>query len=323
MPFPFRKLTSDDASKSFDRLRTFDSRKLWKKSDLFLKYPSSYPLTEFYLDIHDAGQDASDYFHQSNRFRCSSVHSPSPLKIWTTEKLRRNFLGVLWSMKYTEVNSMILRQALSLRGYVASAFRSSSAKAVYEMLASREVLDLACGFGNRLAGFASANDTRKYVGCDPNHRLFNGYQKQVELYGSGKEFELVCSPAEDLDFGKNKFDTVFSSLPFYRSERYANDPDQSWVRYRTLDSWLQGFLFRSLASAWQALKPKGFLAINLADVYSERKVNKIVDPMINFLASECGGKFVCGVGYRIRSRPQKSIKKRVGVEGIWIFQKGM
>lgn len=189
------------------------------------------------------------------------------------------------------------------------------------MLESKDIVDLSSGFGDRLAGFCASTKTRSYVGCDPNESLFDGYREQVKLYGQGKQIQMLNSPAEDLDFGKAKFDTVFTSVPFYRSERYTDEDNQSWKRYRTVEDWLNGFLFKSILNVWQALKPKGFLAINLADVYSEGKVNKLVDPMNNFIASECGGKFVCGVGYRVRSRPQKAVKDRVNVEGIWIFQK--
>ncbi len=321
LPFPYRKLTSVDALNSYNELRTLDARKLWKRSVIYMKYPVSHPLKDFYIEIHKGGSDASNYFHQSNRFECASVNSPSPLKIWTTEILRRNWLKVLWSMNYSEVNSAILRQALSLRGYVASQFRPSAAKAIYELLATRDTLDLSAGYGDRLAAFSSLERTRSYVGCDPNRHLLNGYESQIELYGKDKKFEMICSAAEDVDFGKHQFDTVFSSPPFFRSERYSTDGTQSWLRYRTLDTWLNGFLFKSLNTAWKALKPKGLLAINLADVYSEGKVNKIVDPMNSFLESECGGQFVSGVGYRILARPQRAKKNCVNVEGIWIWRK--
>jgi len=319
LPLPLRKITSADAQSAFERLQKLDTRKVWRKSKLFFKSKPSCPVSDFYLEIHKAGMDASNYFHQLNRYKTDSVNSPSPYRIWTEEKLRRNWLKVLWSMKYTHVNSMILRQALSLRGYTASQFRPSAAKALYDLLESNHVLDFASGWGDRLAGFASASDTRSYVGCDPNEDLFDGYRNQIKLYGNGKSFELICSAAEDADFGKKHFDTVFTSVPYYRSERYNGD-DQSWKRYKTLQTWLDGFLFTSLRNAITALKPRGFLAVSIADVYSERTVNKIVDPMNDFLA-ECGLRFLGCVGYRIHSRPKLAKVNRVTVEGIYIWCK--
>lgn len=310
LPLPLRRISERDAVDAFQKLQNLDTRNLFKKVD-----------GETYIDIHKAGTDSSNYFHQLNRYKASSVNSPSPFRMWTTEKLRRNWLKVLWSMKYEEVNPLILRQALSLRGYLASQFRPSAAKAMFDLLESKTVLDFSAGWGDRLAGFAAATRTKSYVGIDPNESLFEGYERQVKLYGSGKKFELINAAAEDVDFGIRRFDTIFTSPPYFRQERYTRQANQSWMRYKTLEQWLDGFLWVVLDKATAALKKNGFLALNIADVYSERKVNEIVKPTAKFM-EDCGLKLVGTIGYRIHSRPQTSEKSLVKMEGIYLWKKG-
>lgn len=194
-----------------------DCRRLWKSGDVFTKHDYKYPIENKYLELNKVGNKASDYFHQTNRNLCASVNAPSLFKTWTNEKLRRNWLKSLWTLGYKEINSANLRQALALRNYTAQQFRSSAAKAVYKLLESRNVLDFSAGWGDRLAGFCAAPQTESYFGCDPNQNLFEGYDGQTKAYGGDKKVFMVNAAAEDLDFGKERFDTVFTSPPFYRT----------------------------------------------------------------------------------------------------------
>jgi SAM-dependent methyltransferase len=322
LPLPLRKLTFEDAVQDFQDLQSLDCRRLWKKGDVFTKHEYRYKIENIYFQLHTGGNKASDYFHQTNRNLCASVNSPSPYRTWTNEKLRKNWLKSLWTLKFKEINSANLRQALALRNYTAQQFRPSAAKAVYELLESKDVLDFSAGWGDRLAGFCAAPHTGSYFGCDPNQNLFNGYNEQVKTYGGNKKIVMVNAAAEDLDFGKERFDTVFTSPPFFRSERPTTDENQSWVRYKNLDAWTNSFLLKVIEKSWHSLKPNGFLAINLADVYSEGKVNKICDSTNEFIVNLPHSEYVCGLGLRIHNRPNKAkIKGKINAEVIWVFRK--
>jgi len=321
LPLPLRSFTIDEALSDFRALQAVDTRRLWKAGEPVSKYNYTYPLSDKYIDFHTVGSKSSDYFHQENRYRCASVNAPSPYRIWTTEKLRKNWLKAVWSMNYKEVNSAVFRRAFHLRGYVASQFRPTAAKAIYELLESKHVLDISMGWGDRLAGFCSSSKTASYVGCDPNLGLHVGYREQVCLYGGGKSITTIPQPAEEVDFGPDQFDTVFSSPPFFRNERYSYDKTQSWMRYRTPERWLDGFLFKAIDKAWLSLKPRGFLAINISDVYCGGKIVKLVDHMNEFISGLPGANYLCGVGLRVQARPQRAKIGQVMVEPIFIWQK--
>ena len=173
-----------------------------------------------------------------------------------------------------------------------------------------------------MAGFCAAPQTESYFGCDPNQNLFEGYTEQVKTYSGSKKIVMVNADAEDIDFAKERFDTVFTSPPFYRTERYTADENQSWKRHKTFEAWTERFLFKVIEQSWSSLKPKGFLAINLADVYSEGQVHKICDATNDFIANLPNAEYVCGVGLRIHNRPNKAkIKGKINSEIVWIFRK--
>lgn len=197
LPLPLRKISLSEAIQDFQNLQSLDCRRLWKSGEVFTKHDYKYPIENKYIQLNKTGNKASDYFHQTNRYFSSSVNAPSPFKTWTTEKLRKNWLKSLWTMKYKEINSANPRQSIALRNYTAQQYRPSAAKAIYELLESRDVLDFSAGWGDRLAGFCAVPQTISYFGCDPNSNLFEGYDQQVKTYGSDKKIEMVDAAAED------------------------------------------------------------------------------------------------------------------------------
>ena len=123
------------------------------------------------------------------------------------------------------------------------------------------------------------------------------YQKQVEFYKKHQTFfeepkqvDLICSPAEDVDYSnyESHFDTIFTSPPYFDVERYSHEETQSWVRYKTIDDWNQNFLHNTINKLIPTLKKGGILAINIADVYSAKDKDyfDICNPMNDFIKSK-------------------------------------
>lgn len=209
-----------------------------------------------------------------------------------------------------------------LLGSIASQFRPSAAKAIYQHFKAENVLDFSAGWGDRLNGFMACEHTKLYVGCDPNDRLHEGYQKQIKLFNTGKDITIHNSPAEDVDFGEDNFELVFTSPPYFDIERYTQEGNQSWKRYRKLDDWLNNFLFTVLDKAWKALKSGGHMVINISDVYSHHTINKMCDPMCNYMKNKQDCKFLGGLGLRLTKRPRSnSSKDGIYGEPIWVFKK--
>lgn len=327
IPMPMRDLTLDDATEDFSQLLQLNEQSLLKTGPTFTRYDYKYPLSNYYISQSNVGNKASDYFQQYNRWLCDSINAPSPYRSWHNRKFREGILNALFTMKFKEVNTTTLRSAIGLRKYIASQFKPSVAKFIYNAFDGKKVLDFSAGWGDRLAGFYSSN-AKEYIGIDPNTRLFSKYDEQKQLYSqhtSGKIATMHNIPAEEFDFTQvHDVDVVFTSPPYFNIEKYnRDDSTQSWKRYKKLPQWLDGFLFPTLSGAWGTLKEGGYMIINISDVYSNHQVNQICDPMCEFIDSLDSAHYVGCMGMKMSKRPNsKSDKKGTFVEPMWVFGKG-
>lgn len=325
LPLPYAKISKQEAFDDFQKLVNLDSREIAEEGSWFSRYEYKYDFNDVYLKTCNTGNKSSNYFHQANRWKCDSINSPSPERTWNTEKFRMTLLNGLWSQKVKRIDSKILRQCIALRKYIASQFRPSVAKHIYETFGSKSVLDFSSGWGDRLAGFYASEKTEIYRGIDPNQNLIDGYSQQVNMYENLKKKQTLLSfgaAAEDAYIGDMKFDTVFTSPPYFRVERYTKEDNQSWVRYKKLEEWLDKFLFTTLQKSWDHLETGGHLIINISDVYMNHCVNHICDPMNNFIENKLKGKNFSCIGYQMQKRiNSKSDKKGIFAEPVWIWQK--
>jgi hypothetical protein len=221
LPMPMRKMTKADAKKSFKELQSFYHLRAMTQENWYTRYDYKYPLTDVLFSCSTVGNKASDFYQQYNRWLCDSINAPSPYRSWTIEKFRLTLLNALWSLKMEEVNSKVLRSCIGLRKYIASQFRPSTAKAVYDYFGAVDVLDFSSGWGDRLCGFL-ASDAKSYVGIDPNERLFNNYTRMIDDFNvPNKKVEMFNCCAEKAMLTKRKFDLVFTSPPYFNIERYT------------------------------------------------------------------------------------------------------
>jgi hypothetical protein len=322
---PMRKILHAEAISDFKALQTLDTTSLIKDGKTFTRYDYKYEVLDKYIDIDKTGNLSSDYFHQEARWHCDSLNAPSPFRTWTTEKFRKNCLKNLWTMKTTKVDMTRLRSCLALRNYIASQFRPSAAKAIYEMYNSRRVWDFSAGWGDRLAGFAATPYGQTYYGTDPNEAVMMGYIRQKQTYKSYSNAKICLDnqPAEDSNIFKNeKVDTVFTSPPYFDTERYSTQDTQSWKRYKKLDAWIAEFLCVAVYRAWNMLEVGGTLAINIADTYGHHRRNEMCDPMNDFISTLTGAEYQGAIGYRMAKRPNSAADKTgIFVEPIWVWKK--
>jgi DNA methylase len=161
-----------------------------------------------------------------------------------------------------------------------STFSPVAAATIYRELLPKEggdVWDPSCGWGGRLLGAIASDKVHKYIGCDPSTETYKGLLKmrdellpmarsmgrnlKVELYKLGSETKEMRDALP-----KGGVDVVFSSPPYFGQEEYSSEPTQSYVRFRTPDAWLNGFMRMTLDNCAYCLKSDGTLAINIANV---------------------------------------------------------
>jgi predicted RNA methylase len=320
--FPIKNNTLEEAISDFNKLKNEDTSKLLKEGEFFHRYPYEAEYSDYHISSSLSGLKSSNYFNFKARMECDSINSPSPVRTWDSYKFRKSMLGALFSLKQKEVSPDTFRSCISMRKYIAAQFRPSSAKCMYDLFNAKNVLDFSSGWGDRLAGFMASEGTISYTGIDPNKKLFEGYQRQIQAFNQGKSIEMINSPAEDIENLDKMFDFAFTSPPYFNIERYNHDDSQSFKRYKKIDIWLENFLFKTIVKYWAKLEDNGIMAINIGDVYSGHQVNKICDPMNKFFADLDGASYLGCIGYKMQKRIRsKSDQSGVFAEPIWIWGK--
>lgn len=324
--FPHLDITYEDAAESFKKLCDYKC-KGFLQGPTMTRYDYRYPIGDLYIDETLVGNDASNYFHQNARSEASGHNDPSPQTSWRSAYYMNSCLKGIWTLKMTTLSSKTIRSSMAMRKYWASQFRPSMAKCIYERYNSVDVLDFSSGWGDRLCGFYSCKNTRSYIGIDPNKAVYDNYFKQIELYkriAGEKKTTFFNMPAEDVYHRPNIVDTVFTSPPYFCAETYTQDDTQSWVRYKEVDAWLNGFMYKTLQNVWVALKPGGHLIVNISDVHRKGGIQKICDPMNDYIKDKLGGELVESFGMKISKRPASAAyngKTGTSVEPIWAWRK--
>ena len=325
---PYRVIYFNDFKSDFNELCNLNTTELVVDGLWSSKFEYKYPLSPKYINAGNVGNECSDYFHQKERWKCDATGYPSPAKTWRTEQFRLTLFKAIFSLKVKELNPTVFRNLIILRKYIASQFKPSAAKAIYDYFKAENVLDLSMGWGDRIAGAFASKYVKKYVGIDPNNNLFAGYAKQIQSYSMLKDYKknyrLHHGCAEDENLVINEeFDLIFTSPPYYDKEKYDQSPDQSYIKYKAFDDWMNYFLYKTIHIRSQNLKVGGHLVINISDIYTRKKHYKICDNMNDYISSMGCYEYVGCWGLKMPKRPMSKSSDTVGVYGepIWIWKK--
>ena len=133
LPLPLLPINEEEAKKDFENLVEFDTRTLLRKNDIHTKAEYVYDASNWYISNSNIGRPSSNYFHQEARFAAKHWRFDSPLDSWTIKRIHQEFLEPLWTMKMGQVNTLMLRQCIVLRKYLASQFPPAVAKELYNL----------------------------------------------------------------------------------------------------------------------------------------------------------------------------------------------
>ena len=175
------------------------------------------------------------------------------------------------------------------------------------------IWDPSSGWGGRILGAMSVStDFVKhihYIGTDPNtdhntennrtkyHELADFYNKvknggaifaddmethTYEIYQCGSE---VMKDQPNFQKYKGQLDLVFTSPPYFAKELYSEDPEQSAIKFNTYDTWRDGFLKPTLETAYEWLKPGGYILWNIADAKFGNQMLPLEEDSIKIMKS--------------------------------------
>lgn len=236
--------------------------------------------------------------------------SLSALEAWGDKKALRKAIDFQLAHGDPVEPHRVLR-AITLHCRTPTVFRPSIAKYVYERYCRRGGVawDPCSGYGGRLLGAYAAGV--RYIGTDVDENTAEGNRRLAQAVGANAE--ILTAAAETFDPGK--VDLVFTSPPYFDREMYAGGKSQSWRRYDTLDSWVEGFLRPVIATAHRVLDEHGHLALNIADLKERNKVVPLVARTIE-TALACGFAHVDTL-----QMPLAAINRKSPTEPILVFKK--
>ena len=151
-----------------------------------------------------------------------------------------------------------------------SNFKPASAASIYHAFlpsTGGTVWDLSSGYGGRLLGAIACDHVTRYIGTDPCSATMKGLQTMArELGREDLDVELHEVGSEDFVPDRDSLDACFTSPPYFGTEKYSDEPTQSYIKFPTKEAWLHGFMGRTLDNCLRGLKPSGHLIVNIANV---------------------------------------------------------
>jgi tRNA1(Val) A37 N6-methylase TrmN6 len=146
-------------------------------------------------------------------------------------------------------------------------FPPNVAKALYNKFNAKKVLDPCAGYGGRMLGFW-ASDAEEYTGIDPNTKIpYNELQSILSNVSNKKKtVKIYTECAENMNeyLGRNSYDFIFTSPPYFDVEIYSEEKTQSY-HYGNHEDWLKKFLFPMIENSIELLEPNGYFLINIKE----------------------------------------------------------
>lgn len=314
-PIPIKRPTTAEMVKAFEGLSASDINKAiqtdFERGSVRNKFDEVVDV-EYMVAASHVWNNVSNHFHCDNRYTCGWHSKRSNAEIWKDPMSKdfRSLIMYFWRT-YKNANYDIdedkYRGAFRLAGYVATQFKPLVAKTIYEKHNASRVVDISCGWGDRLAGFYTSACTEDFLGCDPNPQSYEIYKQQCLAYEEllqsplfpvdvtfedhgdwfevkgNKRVRIYNSPAEDMDWDnivEDRYDLMFTSPPYFGIERYAagqkGEDDQSWKRYGEYELWRESFYFPVLDSL---LTFCDTVLVNIVDPVVKNKRYRLEDDM--------------------------------------------
>ena len=264
--FPYYTVTEDEKHKHMKQLCKFDTSDILKEDDRIEQTMHALRL-------------AWSYFPHSWEVQCGTSKM-SPMDVFDNDNEFSKTIGKCydWCVKHEDGKMSMnrIRQSLKIYNGISSVsnFRPTAAKYIYDTYGGDGVTwDMSCGWGGRLLGALASKRIKKYIGTEPSSKTFEGLlslKNDFEyLY---KVIELHKAGSESFVPDKNSIDLCFTSPPYFDTEKYSDEPTQSYLKYPTEDGWISGFLYDTISNCYHGLKNNGYMLMNIANTSSGKNI---------------------------------------------------
>lgn len=176
---------------------------------------------------------------------------------------------------YPEITSASLRKACRVQRKTVSWFSAARALRTYENHLDFEqekvrIWDPSGGFGARMLAAAAwgkkHNAVVTYMACEPAPMTRADLHRLGAALGRLPDMNFVphVFPCGSERFSRtDAFDLVFTSPPYFNTERYFDTPGQCWRDYPKREEWERRYLVPTAKTAKGVLRPGGRLVLNV------------------------------------------------------------
>ena len=190
---------------------------------------------------------------------------------------------------------------IGIGGAYAYEFPPNIARKIYKgfhLNTESKILDPCAGWGGRMLGASVVSNS--YTCFEPSKETYKGLILLLKFINRmNKSF---CSsinniPFEESELKKDFYDFALTSPPYYNTELYSDEENNSCNRYKTFESWVDGFFCPLIEKTMQAIKPHSTFVLNIGDrkyPLSSALINNFnkkydIERMTDFLAGNSGG----------------------------------
>lgn len=267
----------------------------------------------------------TDIYSEKERVKCIVDGNPlPPIDIWKQDNVLKMILSECID-KYESISTYSIRESIYHTGLIkyCNLYKVSIVKQIIMIFSAKKVLDLSCGWGDRLIGSMAAN-VECYHGCDPNVNMSPIYKEMIRDLNISTDVKIDTVKAEDYTVKESYYDLFHSSPPFWIKEVY---PDIDITV--SLDDWKVNFLYVYIKKAVYGVKVGGYITIYISDYGRIR----YCDDMNKYLSSLGICKYIGCIGLA-NSSSTTPVTSTISVDnssnkehtidrqyGIWVWQK--
>lgn len=136
----------------------------------------------------------------------------------------------------------------------------------YGVDANAYVLDPCAGWGGRMIGISTV--CNNYTCFEPSTMTGSGLHNLFDFIRiMNSDFNATINKLcfEDSVLMDGFYDFAITSPPYYDTEEYSHEPTNSLNRYKTFDSWCDGFYIPMIEKTMNALKQNKVFVLNIGD----------------------------------------------------------
>lgn len=155
----------------------------------------------------------------------------------------------------------------------------------------------------------------EYIETDPSKETYKGLTELKKFLKLGDNYKQYNLPFEDLELKENYFDFVFTSPPYFDTERYSEDEEQSYIKNDSYEKWRDNFLYVMIDKIIYSMKKDATCMLNVGN-----KIYSISDDIKKYLKDKYNIKVIKDKDYKLDAN-ENSDSIRSSKEDFLIFKK--